>query len=154
MESMEGLDQYISSKKQISIPLSSVSPSHSAFASSSLTGSKHYPIVLQKKKQNQHLPQGILPLSSSMKMEVLLPHSVPSLSWSQIKRAHLAFEWNVERSGVAPGSCEGLSSSPKVFSSAQSLSSLQGRAARVSLSTNVSYLTAGSRKTPTVPGFS
>lgn len=128
-------------------------PSHSAFALISLTGSKHNPIVLQ----SQHLPQDILPLSSSMEHGwrcSCLTHSVPPCSWSQIKRAHLAFEWNAERSEVAPGSCEGLSSSPKAFSSAHSLSLLQGRAARVSLSTNVSHLAAGSRKTPTVPGYS
>lgn len=118
--------------------VSPCTPSHSAFALLSLTGPK--PIMLQKSKAS------ICCKPSSL--EVLLPHSCLLAPGARSEEHTWHLNGMQERSEVAPGSCEGLSSSPKVFSSAHSLSSLQGRAARVSLSTNVSYLTAGAGKLP------
>lgn len=78
-------------------------------------------------------------------MEVLSFHFVPRCYWSQIKRAHLAFEWNAKRPELVHRSCEGLSNSlrpavSKASSSAHSFSLLQETSCMpVRLSNNMSY---------------
>lgn len=122
-------------------------PSHSVFALISLTGSKHNPVVLQKSKgsicqeTSSPSPHGNRDGGASLLLE---PHqkSTPGI-WMECREVW-GGSWILW----------GLVQLSQGFFSAHSLSWLQGRAARVSLSTNVSYLTAGSRKTPTVPGYS